>query len=244
MHTDKDPYSNYDLDDWQWEFLRRNARYKRAYKVVEWLKKRLEKKPASFSGGGKSFVAFGTSYWFSPVFLSDRLVWRYDEKWPGDEGDMELGWYLDLPSPEESSQEYKAKILRMRKPRAVVKLGEWSDEDETHYEIRPPFEEYKLVLLVDARYDTDRITSELTEVISSYKSKNRYHLELYSDYLKVWQLRKDNVRRSKIASSLWPHDYKKNKTNAIQKTRYCEQKFQELIDNSFPAKKHSPKNKK
>jgi hypothetical protein len=152
MTKDKDHYSNYDLDDWQWEFLRRNRGYKRAYKVVEWLKKRLEKKTASPSGGGKSFVAFGTSYWFSPVFLSDRLVWRYDEKWTGDEGDMELGWYLDLPSPQASFQEYKEKILRMRKPRAVVILGEWSDEDETHYDIHPPYVEHKLALVIDTRY--------------------------------------------------------------------------------------------
>jgi hypothetical protein len=210
MQEDKDPYSNYDLDDWQWEFLRRNPRYKKAYKVVEWVKKRLEQKTA-LPGEVKSFVAFGTSYWFSPVFLSDRLVWRYDEKWTGNKGEMAQEWYLDLPDPSASSDEYKAKILRMRKPRAVVQLGEWSDEDETHWHIRPPFEEYKLALLVDARYDTERIIAELKEIISSYKSDNRHHVELFPDYLKVWQLRKDKVSRGKIASSLWPHNYKNDK---------------------------------
>jgi hypothetical protein len=81
-------------------------------------------------------------------------------------------------------------------------------------------------------------------VISPYQEDNRYHLELYSDYLKVWQMRKDKVSRSKIASSLWPRDYNKNKANAIQKTRHCEKKFQELIDDSFSERNQSPKIKK
>ncbi len=37
---DKDPYSTYDLDDWQWEFLRRNPRYKRRYRAVQRAKER------------------------------------------------------------------------------------------------------------------------------------------------------------------------------------------------------------
>jgi hypothetical protein len=188
MQEDTDPYSNYDLDDWQWEFLRRNPRYIKAYKAVEWLKKRLDKNTPRFQNG--SFKAFGVSCHFSRVHAAQRFVWSYEEKWTDHDGSFTSGWYLDLPSPSASSDKYKTKILRMGKPRAVVKLGEWSEEDETHWDIRPPFEEYKLALLVDARYDTERIISELKDVISSYKSKNRYHVELYSDYLRVWQLEK------------------------------------------------------
>src|SRR5215831_6557764 len=40
MRKRKDPYSNYDLNDWQWEFLRRNPRYRRRYRAVQRAKDR------------------------------------------------------------------------------------------------------------------------------------------------------------------------------------------------------------
>src|SRR6516164_5960017 len=40
MQEDKDPYSNYDRDDWEWEFLRRNKRYKLRYRAVQRAKER------------------------------------------------------------------------------------------------------------------------------------------------------------------------------------------------------------
>jgi hypothetical protein len=43
-------YANYTLDDWNWEFLKRNPRYKKAYKAVQWLKARLDKKKPSLRG--------------------------------------------------------------------------------------------------------------------------------------------------------------------------------------------------
>src|SRR6516162_6075751 len=37
---EKDPYSNYDLYDWQWEFLRRNGRYRLRYRAIQRAKER------------------------------------------------------------------------------------------------------------------------------------------------------------------------------------------------------------
>ena len=38
MATDtENPYANYLIDDWNWEFLRRNRRHRRAYKAVQWV---------------------------------------------------------------------------------------------------------------------------------------------------------------------------------------------------------------
>ena len=246
MQEDKDPYSNYDLDDWQWEFLRRNPRYIKAYRAVEWIKKRLEKKAASGSGQNTSFVVFGTSYWFTAAYFSGgRVVWKYNE-WTGNEGEMAQGWYLDLPSPEAASQEYKEKILRMRKPRAVVTWGEWSDEDETYYEIHPPYAERKLNLVIDTRYDIQKIVAELKKILKDKKLKQRQRFELYPDYLKVWDLREEGLTDSQIAQKLWPDDYAADggrdsgtgdKGALIQRVYDYESAAQRLIDNSFPLKK-------
>lgn len=250
MQEDKDPYSGYDLDDWQWEFLRRNSRYIKARKAIEWLKKRLDKNTPRFQNG--SFKAFGVSCHFSRVYAAQSSVWRYDEKWIGHEGSFTSEWYLDLPDPSASSGEYKAKILRMRKPRAVVKLGEWSEQDETNWDIRPPFEEYKLTVLIDARYDTDRILSELKEILKHYRPNTRSQMRLYESYLAVWDLRNEGLTDTQIAEELWPEDYETiggrddigNKGSLMQRVHDHDKAAQKLIDNSFPRERRSFKVKK
>jgi len=270
---EKDPYSTYDLDDWQWEFLRRNPRYIKAYKAVEWLKKRLDKKKEQTGRNAVRFNAFGLQctftwikhsridcyegplaldqpvvdirldttahehgnprnkysyegwqYWGSTYISGTRRVHRNDAS----------GSFLDLPSPNDSSAHYK-KLLK--KHGAAGEIG-LPGEDAW-----PVLEKYEIAVAIDTRYSIDAIINAVKDVVSGYQGNNRYHLELYSDYLRVWQRRKDKVSRSKIASSLWPRDYRDNKTAAIQKTRYYEQKFQELIDDSFPAKKRAPKSR-
>src|SRR5262249_16210098 len=167
-------------------------------------------------------------------------------KWTDHDGSFTLGWYLDLPDPSTSSDEYKAKVLRMKNPRAVVRLGEWSDEDETHWDVRPPFDEYQLPLLIDARYDTDRIVSELKEILKNHKPKNRHQTRLYKWYLAVWDLRKDGLTDTAIAQRIWPDEYAAiggrdsgtgDKGALIQRVYDYESAAQRLIDNSFPLKK-------
>ena len=134
----------------------------------------------------------------------------------------------------------------MKNPRAVVKLGEWSDEDETHWDVRPPFDEYQLPLLIDARYDTDRIVSELKEILKYHRPKNRHQTRLYKWYLAVWDLRKDGLTDTAIAQRIWPDEYSAiggrdsgtgDKGALIQRVYDYESAAQRLIDNSFPLKK-------
>src|SRR5215813_10618319 len=76
--SQNNPYAGYAIDDWNWEFLRRNTRYKRAYKAVQWLKARLERKAflvaASFSTFGN---AFGQQLRFTRVDRGNGWEWRY-----------------------------------------------------------------------------------------------------------------------------------------------------------------------
>ncbi len=69
----QDPYARYDIDDWKWEFLRRNPRYIRAYKAVEWLKMRLSK---HYSRGHISLNAFGLLCRFSSVQIGKQWIGR------------------------------------------------------------------------------------------------------------------------------------------------------------------------
>jgi hypothetical protein len=242
MQEDQDPYSTYDLDDWQWEFLRRNPRYIKAYKAIEWLKKRLNKKKEQTRRSIVRFNAFGLQCTFAEkkFYHNDYRFegWTYVGKsiW----GTRLHGSLLDLPSPNESSAHYKQLL---EKQGAAAEIGKAEPGDDSA-DVWPLLEKHEIAVAIDTRYNIDEIINGVKEVISAYQSNNRYHVELFPDYLRVWQLRKDKVSRRKIASSLWPHGYKKNKANAIQKTHYCEKKFQELIDESFPAKKRSPKIKK
>src|SRR5262245_53314608 len=112
---EKDPCSTYDLDDWQWEFLRRNPRYIKAYKAVEWLKKRLDRK-RDLRGSG-FFRAFGLLYHFSWTgMVSDSGYyegWMYHGSSHRTKGngvynnDAASGSFLNLPSPSASSADYK-----------------------------------------------------------------------------------------------------------------------------------------
>jgi hypothetical protein len=253
LTQNKDPYSNYDLDDWQWEFLRRNPRYIKAYKAIEWLKKRLNKTKEKRDRRAGTFNAFGVQCSFQWIYFSngeynyEGWVYRgstYESKTRGVyRNDAASGSFLDLPSPSDSAKHYKEKLLKKGGVVSEIEKGVLGDGP---WDVWTPMllKKYEIAVEIDTRYSIDEILNGVREIIFTYQEDNRNHVELYSDYLRVWQLRKDNVSRSKIASSLWPGKYKKNKTNAIQKTRHCEKKSQELIDESFPAKKHSPKNKK
>ena len=56
----KDPYKSYTISDWKWEFLRRNPRYIKAYRAVEWLKRR----------PNRSFIGFGRITHHSDLLVS------------------------------------------------------------------------------------------------------------------------------------------------------------------------------
>jgi hypothetical protein len=60
----ENPYANYHIDDWNWEFLKRNSRYRKAYKAVQWLKamrnKLTELGKTDFGGGQKKSYEIAT----------------------------------------------------------------------------------------------------------------------------------------------------------------------------------------
>jgi len=101
------PYDGYTIDDWNWEFLRRNHRYKRAYKTVQWLKARLDRKAVTASA---SFTAFGMQLRFRRVDRGNGWEWCY-------QGKLKHPIYLkDLSSPDNpSSRRYKGKFIQKAK---------------------------------------------------------------------------------------------------------------------------------
>jgi len=110
--SQNNPYAGYTIDDWNWEFLKRNRRYKKAYKAVQWLKARLDRKAffvaASFSTFGN---AFGQQFRFTRVDRRNGWEWRY-------KGNGKKPIYLnDLSSPDNpSSRRYKGKLIKKLKP--------------------------------------------------------------------------------------------------------------------------------
>jgi hypothetical protein len=73
-HTEN-PYANYHIDDWNWEFLKRNRRYRRAYKAVQRFKAWLEKEGFARVA---SFTVFGRRFRFERVDnRGNGWEWRY-----------------------------------------------------------------------------------------------------------------------------------------------------------------------
>ena len=96
-------FDNYGIADWKWEFLRRNSRYQKAYRAVEWLKKRARRENVS-----PFFKGFGLLEPIHFLNLANRLQERLhlghpplknvsqqlkkDSQQPGE-------WVGSLPSP-------------------------------------------------------------------------------------------------------------------------------------------------
>jgi hypothetical protein len=109
MQEDKDPYSNHDLDDWQWEFLRRNPRYIKAYKAVEWLNRKLDQRLAANKFFKGDFTLFRFTFCFSHIGVPDprgvhdrwhgyknfRRVWKYHDSFMT-EGNGRIHRYSNL----------------------------------------------------------------------------------------------------------------------------------------------------
>jgi hypothetical protein len=259
MQEDKDPYSNYDLDDWQWEFLRRNPRYLKAYKASEWLKKRLNNKKEKQVPRFWIFTAFGVQCAFRWISSSSGYKgWVYDgssyrtKTRQAYRNDAASGSFLDLPSPSASSEHYKKKFLRKGGPVHQIYNDIIGEEP---WDVWTPslLKEYEIAVEIDTRYALDEIQDGVREVISSYKSNNRHHVRLYPDYLAVWDLRREGLTDTQIAEKLWPEDYETiggrdcdtgEKGSLMQRVHDYEKAAKKLIENSFPPKKRSPKIKK
>jgi len=96
------PYAGYTIDDWHWEFLKRNTRYRRLYKAVQRFKAWLDKNGFA--------PVFGRPFQFERDDRGNGWEWRYQPK-----GKKPI--YLnDLSSPDNpSSRRYKGKLIKKLK---------------------------------------------------------------------------------------------------------------------------------
>jgi Family of unknown function (DUF6499) len=96
------------IDDWHWEFLKRNTRYRRLYKAVQRFKAWLEKKGFARVA---SFPVFGMPFRFERHDRGNGWEWRYQRN-----GKKPV--YLnDFSSPDNpSSRRYKGKLIKKLKP--------------------------------------------------------------------------------------------------------------------------------
>jgi hypothetical protein len=165
MEKVKDPYSNYDLDDWQWEFLRRNPDYIKAYNRVEWLKKRLTKSKQI----GRTIIrfnVFGIQYLFQWFKFSkngrDFEGWEYcGSRYRTKNGKVCTNTptsrlFLDLPSPSDSSAHYREKLLNKEGP--VFEIGKSEPGDDSR-DVWPVLEKYEIAVAIDTRYSLDEIVA-------------------------------------------------------------------------------------
>src|SRR5262249_54009344 len=258
-----EPYTNYDLDDWQWEFLRRNPRYIKAYKAVEWLKKRLNKKKEEINRSA-TFNAFGIQCSFCWRRHGEDDVW-YEDRWvyhgsthktkTGEirRNDLASGTVLELLSPNSNANEYKKEQARSyyatwlyKSSAAVYEI----DEDMLREDL---LRHHEIAVVIDTRHAPDTILSEIESLLQDYQPRKRHHFKLYADYLAIWDLREEGLTDSEIAQKLWPDKYATmggrdsgtgDKGSLIQRVYDYKDAVDKLIEDSFPAKKRSPKIKK
>jgi hypothetical protein len=260
----QDPYPNYDLEDWQWEFLRRNPRYIKAYKAVDWLKKRLDKKKKQVVRTA-TFNAFGVECSFRWIRTGDcegeDEVWYERWVYQGSTHRTKTGKIcknygaagkvLELVSPDSNANEYKETLTRI--------LATWLHKSFTAVaEIdKDMLREYLLSLheiavVIDTRHAPGDIVKEIKTLLEDYQSRKRHRPKLYPDYLAVWDLRREGLTDTQIAEELWPEEYETiggrddigNKGSLMQRVHDHQKAAQKLIENSFPPKSRSPKIKK
>jgi len=232
----QDPYSSYDIDDWKWEFLRRNPRYRRAARAIEWLRRTTS---AHLKG-------FGIQRLLAYKKLEREVESRY-----GDSLNISpLGF---LPSHDIPAHPHKEKPLRIS-PHAVYEINRWVAGD---LDGLPPMsigpQEHELAVVIDTRHSANKVFSELKEILQQYKSKQRDRISNYKVHLEAWDLRQKGWTDSQIARKLWPKDWKRIggrdpiigvKGALIQRVYDHEHAAQKLIDESFPPKNRTSKIKK
>jgi len=241
----------------------RNPRYIKAYKAIEWLKKRLNKKKDEIERSA-TFNAFGVECSFHWIRTGEDEVWY--ERWvyhgsthktkTGEirKNYLASGTVLELPSPNSNVEEYKETLARTyatwlhTSNYAVVEIID--DRDMVRQDL---LRHHEIAVIIDTRHSPGDIVSEVETLLQDYQLRKRHHLKLYPDYLAVWDLRAEGLSDTQIAEELWPEDYERiggrdsttgEKGSLMQRVHDHEKAAQKLIDDSFPSKKRSPKIKK
>jgi hypothetical protein len=229
---EKVAYSNYDLDDWQWEFLRRNAGYIEAYKAVEWLNRKLDQKLAANKFFKGDFTLFRFTFCFSHIGIPDprgvhdrwyghknfRRVWKYHDSFVT-EGNGRIHRYSNLrhhwvttnPHRELPSPNLSVGELRERFPKNIPVYEIPPHVPEEAWDLWwTPSNKYEIAVGIDTRYPTSKITSELKKILGEHKANQRQQLKLYPSYITVWDLRSEVLTDTQIAQRLWPDEYATN----------------------------------
>jgi hypothetical protein len=237
---DKDTYSDYDLDDWQWEFIRRNSRYRLRYRAVQRAKER---------GWGfevdDDFV-FIAENWAADLRRQLSLCNppRVDD--PNGHEDFLL------PNPDLPRDRFTRSPVR-RSP-AVVMNGPKSEIflPPDVFESAIP-QEHRVTVDIDARYKLQNILDELSRVLPGQLRTQKFHTKKYKSYLQVWDLRKQGFTQLQIAKKLWADEV--GKAGAMRsreggkgflevRAHDREKAADDLIENSFRPNKHFSKQKK
>ena len=244
------PSDGYTIADWKWEFLRRNLRYREAYRDVEWLKQRK-------GGWVKGFgLLRPVNSWDVAEKIQQQCSLR-EAKLRNKPSEQRNLW--PLPDPTLSAHEYKHSPVQIS---PIV--GVWGPRDFKGYSAHPEADEppiitaedNQVVVVIDTRRTMEEIVYELKVYLGPYLSEQRKQLKNYKDYLAVWDLWEKDLNAEKIARRLWPKEYARKggrdygtgeKSALTQRVYDCRDSAQKLIEESFPLrkrKKRPPKIKK
>jgi hypothetical protein len=235
------PYTGYTIDDWNWEFLKRNTRYRRLYKAVQRFKGWLDKK--GFAPVA-SFTVFGRPFQFERNDRGYGWEWRYK---PNGKKPIYLN---DFSSPDNpSSRRYKGKLIKKLKPVTQI---DGSLDRHGHGWTPAILQDHEIAIQIDTRFKSEEILCSLKNILTTIQPNKKPHLEKYKDYLRVWDLRQQKVTQKEIAEIVWRDEYKikggenylGEKNVLLQRASDHEKAAQKLIEASFPPKKRSPKIKK
>jgi hypothetical protein len=231
MQEDKDPYSNYDRDDWEWEFLRRNKRYKLRYRAVQ----RAKERRWGFEVD-EEFVSIAEN-WAADLCRQLSLCnpRRIDD--PNGREDFGLLPNPDLPRDKFMRSPVKRfRVVVMNSPKSGIFLPE--DEFESGIP-----KEYKVTVDIDSRYKLEDILDDLRKALLVHLRKKKYHTNKFKSFLRVWDLRDKNVLDDAIASEVWPEKYKEfakkdfrleQKNPLHQRVHDQAKAAQTRIENAFP----------
>jgi hypothetical protein len=246
----RDPYVTYDLNDWHWEFLRRNNRYRRLYHAVQ----RAKDRNWGYEVDGE-YVCVADS-WVTQIRERLSLCSPPPVDDPNSYED-----YNSLPSPEVPS--YSLEYCPIKRSPAVVvsaPLKENPTELERIFAQHPDLfgvdsgipKEHLIVIEVDNRSKIESTLSAIRKQLQEHRKKSRDQIRLYKEYLQVWDLRQQGQTADEIAPSLWPDENatKGGRTHygergaLIQRVYDYEKAANELVKNSFRSKRRAPKIKK
>ena len=239
----QDPHRSYDIDDWRWEFLRRNDRYKRWSRALNWFQARFAFRAVKILWPVKTPTMKHPHYVHKKIYYADLCH----------ELTKQCGLRSLIP-PHIPAHELKESPFESSGPVDVLDSKAFElelDEDGNLASAPLELDEHELLVKIDTLYTSQEIVSKIKDILRDRRSKQRTQLRKYKDYLAVWDLRQKEWADSRIARKLWPKElnrvggrYEDVKGPIIQRVYDDVKAAQKLIDESFPPKKRPPKIKK